>query len=167
MDVESAAGQHQSVSATMNESEAEWEARKRASEIADRVLRAQFDHGFANLSRNDRRFYCVYKVELEVRNGGLYQLMVNTAPEALREMPRALRAINAPKTAEIVERSYSVLFSKLPDTREQHEAALARVNDEKLGQLEPLDDAFYRTDEQLCSLLLETLTLGEENDRAV
>jgi hypothetical protein len=141
----------------MNESEADWEAKRRISEIADRVLRAQFNLGFAKLSSQDRRIYCVYKVELEVSNGGLYQLMVNTAPEALREIPRALREIDAPKTAAIVEQSYGILFGQLPDTPEQHNAALAKVTEERLLELGPVDAAFYETGEQLCTLLLARL----------
>ena len=146
----------------MNESEADWEAKDRISEMADRVLRAQFNLGFVNLSSQDRRFYCVYKVDLEVHNGGLYQLMVNTAPEILREIPEALRDVNAFQTAVIIERSYSVLFGQLPATPEQHESALARVTEVQLEQLGPLDDEFYLTNEQLSTLLLANLVSGEE-----
>jgi hypothetical protein len=151
----------------MNESEADWEAKKRISEIADRILRAQFNLGFVNLSSRDRRFYCVYKVDLEVQNGGLYQLMVNTAPEVLREIPRALREIKAPKTAGIVERSYGILFGQLPDTQEQHEAALARITEEQLVQLGTLDDAFHMAAEQLTTSLLADLIHREEDRSAV
>ncbi len=131
------------------------EAEDKASAFAERVLRRHFAVGFASLSEQDKRFYCVYKVELEVKNGGLFQFLANTGPEALVVTPAALRAIGAIRTAAVIESAYVQVFKgAFPRTEAEHDRRLAVIAEEDLRSLIPLDEAFYQAGEHLCSLLV-------------
>lgn len=141
----------------MYETEADFDASDQIFEMAERVIRKQFASGFSSLSEQDQYFYCVYKVELGVKNGGLFQLMVNTPPHVLASIPTALRKVGADRSARIVERSLSIaLGAGLPADRD-HDLALDAVEEEQLDLLSPLDKEFYETREQLCTLLLAYL----------
>lgn len=131
------------------------EAEDKASALAARVLRRRFAVGFASLSEPDKRVYCVYIVELEVKNGGLLQFLANADPEALVVTPAALRAVGATRTATVIESAYAQVFKgALPRTEAERDRRLAVIAEEDLRGLIPLDEAFYQTGEHLCSLLV-------------
>jgi hypothetical protein len=88
------------------------------------------------ISAEERRILLVGEFEADVNNGGFSQYLSNKGRARAKETARVLSAINAPKTAALLNR------------------ALASAEDADLGAL---DDRFYRSREDLATLSMHAL----------
>lgn len=105
--------------------------------------------GFEACSEAERAFLVVMRLWFEVRIGGLYQYYSGAAGDQARLAPAALRRIDAPMAAEVMEESNALLGpegdsadrrTRLPLLEECSDLALERWNELELYFFEDPED---------------------------
>jgi hypothetical protein len=93
----------------------------------------QYPEAFDDLSFNSKKefdaaapqvqvAYCIHKLESEVNNGGFHQFFLNSSGEYVPETLRALNAIGAVTTRDLLERAVAIGFPKgYPADAKQHQ----------------------------------------------
>ncbi len=124
----------------------------------------QYPEAFDDLSFNSKKefdaaapqvqvAYCIHKLESEVNNGGFHQFFLNSSGEYVPETLRALNAIGAVTTRDLLERAVAIGFPKgYPADAKQHQESVADFDD-VADALNPIDLAFYSYPEPLAELV--------------
>ncbi len=96
----------------------------------------------------ERVVLAVEAIEREVNNGGFSQFFANSSAEHAYFAPIALRAIGAPRTAELVERAvYLVAGDEVLDA-DALQAKMADSDELLDKQLHELDKVYYEGEEE-------------------
>lgn len=99
-------------------------------------------------SEPERVVLAVEAIEREVNNGGFNQFFFNSSREHAYFAPFALRAIGAPRTAELVERAiYLVAGDEVLDA-DTLQTKAADSDDQLDEQLYELDKIYYQGEEE-------------------
>ena len=115
---------------------------------------------FERLDGGQRIAFCILLLEMEVNNGGFHQFFSNSTGYFVPETIIALKQIGADSTAAILERAIMIAYPNgFPMDRNQHEEAL-RFDDAVLDELDQVDSAFYRYEDNLTSLVNDYLKNG-------
>lgn len=101
--------------------------------VADRVLERKFRSGLTSLSEDDRVFFLVWCYAGMVDNGGLASFFYNSCADYYQETLHALRALNLPQHAELLERAARLLFSTgaVPATMEERNNSIDTLPDDE------------------------------------
>ncbi len=122
--------------------------------------------GFDDLRPAERVVWCLDQLETEVNNGGFWQFFANSAGDHARESLEALRAIGAAHTAGLLERAIAVFPGGGPSpSRDLREHQVDALSGEHYALWETLDEAFYRHEDDLTSLLRAYLTRHTDDFR--
>lgn len=109
---------------------------------------------FALQSSAQKVFSSIWAVESEVNNGGFAQYFSNRSAETAAFVVDALKAIGAPRAAEICRRAIQSAFPDgLPSKPEGISSLAADFSDETLDQLDNLDSEFLGYPDDLTELL--------------
>jgi len=109
---------------------------------------------FSLQSTPQRVFSAIWAVESEVNNGGFSQYFLNQSAESAAFVVEALKAIGAPKTADICRRAIAAAFpAGLPATVEAIQSAAAGFSEETLEKLEAMDQEFFGYPHNLTDML--------------
>lgn len=104
--------------------------------------------GYGGLSAQERVFYGVYLLDLEVCNGGFLQYFGNTEGRHADQLVGSLRAIGASETAARVEQVFSRVFPQgIPAEVGARRDLALRVEDdyeEFQSDQEAFDDWYYQ-----------------------
>ncbi|MDR6781932.1 hypothetical protein J2X78_000484 [Pedobacter africanus] len=106
------------------------------------------DH-MEGLSEPQKLFYLNQELEREVNNGGFNQYFLNSSGDYAHETILALKAINAQKTAAILQAAIDKFpGSKVPKDRKRRIALVEKLNP-KYTLWEELDQKFFSYQEDL------------------
>ena len=112
---------------------------------------------FERLDDGQRAAFCILLLEMEVNNGGFHQFFNNSTGYFVPETIMALKQIGADSTAAILEKAIVIAYPNgFPTDRSQHEEAL-RFDDAVFDELDEVDTAFYRYEDDLTSLVNDYL----------
>lgn len=105
------------------------------------------------LSKEERIFYVVQQLEIEVNNGGFSQFFFNSSGDFANELYDAFMAVGAAKTAEICKRATEAFGKPMPSDRTKRAAFLDDCRSEGAEAiLSNCDDEFYKYEEDLLEL---------------
>ena len=105
------------------------------------------------LSKEERIFYVVQQLEIEVNNGGFSQFFSNSSGDFANELYDAFMAVEAAKTAAICKRAMEVFGKPMPSDRTKRAAFLDDCRSERVEAiLSNCDDEFYKYEEDLLEL---------------
>jgi hypothetical protein len=120
------------------------------------VLRRLKKVGFKRLTKVQKVYYCVWLLDMEVRNGGFTQYFVNSSGNLAHLTRKALKALGAARTEAILAQAMACLGVAGPARgRDERHEQLAKVFDGQQQNLSELDDAFYKDEDRLNDRLLE------------
>lgn len=127
--------------------------------LSDKVCPRLWNEGWTSLTHAERVFASVWQLEAEVNNGGFDQFYYNSAGDQALKTVSALEVIGAAHTAELVRRA-NALFGTggPPKDRAARQDALDSISQDREGDLEELDAAFYEYKDNLSDLLYEFVT---------
>jgi uncharacterized protein DUF4375 len=109
---------------------------------------------FATQSAPQKVFSSIWAVESEVNNGGFSQYFLNSSCETAGFVVEAMKAIDAPRTAEICGRAIAAAFPEgLPADPEEISSAAESFPDQTEEKLEELDNEFFGYPHNLTDLL--------------
>ncbi len=114
------------------------------------------DKDFESLNSIEKNILYIEMLEGQVNNGGFDQYFFNSSGEYAHETLLALKEINAPQMADLLNRAISV-FPKLPipkDT-EQRREYMEDIPESISETWDKLDDEFYKYPENLEGLVIE------------
>jgi len=112
--------------------------------------------GFEDQSEEQQVFSAIWELESQVNNGGFLQYFQSTGGHTINVAPRALRAIGAARSADIVDRALAVVGADgLPDDQASREQLIGALDEPSLGALEALDREFFAYPDNLTDLLFE------------
>lgn len=96
----------------------------------------------------ERVVLAIEAIEREVNNGGFNQLFFNSSREHAFFAPVALRAIGAPRTAELVERAIHLVAGNNVLDADTLPAKAVDSDDQLNEQLHELDKIYYQGEEE-------------------
>jgi Domain of unknown function (DUF4375) len=109
---------------------------------------------FATQSTPQKVFSSIWAVESEVNNGGFSQYFLNSSCETAGFVVGAMKAIDAPRTAEICSRAIAAAFPEgLPLAPEEISSAAENFTEKTEEKLEELDNEFFGYPHNLTDLL--------------
>lgn len=109
----------------------------------------------------EQAIYCIWWLEGEVNNGGFHQYFLNSSGDLYAETLSALEAIGANKTKALLERAAQIAFGSNPPTdRDKRIDVLEIRGDGLIEELSPLDDVFYRYEDNIEELVNAYLSNG-------
>lgn len=112
--------------------------------------------GFKRLTKPQKVYYCVWQLNVEVRNGGFSQYFFNSFGKYAKLTIKALRKLGAAETATIVEQAVAIFGSSGPaQNRDERQEQLASVFASNEINLSNLDDQFYENNDDLSLKLTE------------
>ena len=119
-------------------------------EPANVVYGREGEVGFENLTEPQKHVYCVNALKAEVDNGGFAQYFFNSAGDHTYLALEALKAIDAPDTAGLLQRANDLFGEKGPSRdRGQRVRQLSRMKRKHDAEFERLDSAFYEDPDHL------------------
>jgi hypothetical protein len=122
--------------------------------LSEKVCPGLWDEGWDSLSPAEQIFACVWQLEAEVNNGGFDQFYSDSAGDHAAETVAALERIGAGHTAAVVRRANALFgIGGPPRDRDTREDALDQVREDREGEFEELDSAFYEYKDNLSQLL--------------
>jgi hypothetical protein len=93
------------------------------------------------LTREEKNFYFVNELEMEVNNGGFSQYFYNTSGDNANEVMGALEEMKFVNTIKLYEKVLEVFDNNIPRDRDERQELLTNYVDEKLDLL---DNEFYK-----------------------
>lgn len=108
----------------------EWDNEELFYNISDYCIDKEIKDGYEKLDENEKHFFAIGKLLMEVNNGGFDQYFLNTEGEYIRDTLHFLNLIG--------ETEFSKLFSKAVNIFESD-----KTDDEKDDAFCELDDEFY------------------------
>lgn len=109
---------------------------------------------FDEQSQPQKVFSAIWALESQVNNGGFAQYFESSDGETANFAPTALRAIEAHKCADIVQRALrAVSTDPLPASADDRERVLSGLPETAREQLEALDQEFFTYPDNLTELL--------------
>ncbi len=123
--------------------------------LADHVeQKCGYDGNMDALSDPERIFLIALTCEIEVNNGGFAQYFYNSSGNFAGELENAFWEIGAVKLAEICRTALDAFGAELPSDVEERRELLAKLKSDEIDNvLDECDNAFYRYEEDLNSLI--------------
>jgi predicted small lipoprotein YifL len=107
------------------------------------------------LTEPQKIFYYNQMLEMEVNNGGISQYFLNLAGMYSHETVDSLKAIEALKTAEILQKAINRFpDSKVPKGLDERRSVLGKMQEKDFEIWDQLDDDFYEYEDNLNELNL-------------
>ena len=124
-------------------------------DLADHVeQKCGYDGNMDALSDPERIFLIALTCEIEVNNGGFAQYFYNSSGNYAGELENAFQKIGAVKLAEICRTALDAFGAELPSDVEERRELLAKLKSDEIDNvLDECDNAFYRYEEDLNSLI--------------
>ena len=125
------------------------------------IVEEKCDYGekMEALNEQERIFYVVQTLEMEVNNGGFSQFFYNDSGNFANEIVNAFQEIFAYHTAEICQKAVNAFGREIPvdrDLREDLMDELECVDGSQFDEiLDACDEAFYEYKEDLAKLCYE------------
>lgn len=114
------------------------------------VLRRLEKFGSKRLSRAQKAYYCVWVLDCEVCNGGFAQYFVNSAGNLAHLTRKALKAIGAPETEQLLAQAMALFGEAGPErNRDKRHEQLAKLFDASKAKLDELDTLYYKDPDSL------------------
>ncbi len=115
----------------------------------------EWGHNLNSLTEPQKNFFLNQIFEMEINNGGISQYFFNSGQYAHHTLD-ALKAIGASRTAEILQ----VAINRFPEgivpyDDAEREDMLENIEDENEDVWEPLEDIFYKYEDDLNALNLK------------
>jgi hypothetical protein len=108
------------------------------------------------LNKYQRNFYLIQNLEREVNNGGFSQYFYNSSGEHANETITSLKAINADKTAQLLQHAIDQFPSgNVPKNRMERTKVLKTIEAKATPVFNTLDRQFYNYDDDLNTLNIE------------
>src|SRR5215217_5286736 len=115
-------------------------------------------HGddLSHLSQPQRDFHYIQELEREVNNGGFYQYFFNSSGDTANEVVKALKAIGANRTAEIVQKALDQFPDKeVPRYRNARQHILEQIEELADPVWEDLSQQFFEYNDELNELNIQ------------
>lgn len=113
------------------------------------------DNMFA-LNQEERVFYIVQQLEMEVNNGGFSQFFYNSSGDLSNELVYACNEIYAYRLAEICQRALDTFGRPMPVDRMEREEFLDEFENDRVDEiLDACDEAFYKYPDDIETLCYE------------
>mgnify|MGYP003311731553 CR=1 FL=1 len=113
------------------------------------------DNMFA-LNQEERVFYIVQQLEMEVNNGGFSQFFYNSSGDLSNELVYACNEIYAYRTAELCQRALDAFGRPMPVDRMEREEFLDELESDRVDEiLDACDEAFYKYPDDIETLCYE------------
>jgi hypothetical protein len=110
--------------------------------------------GHDGLRPAEKTFVCIWGLEKEINNGGLYQYFFNPSGDHAQHAPEALAAIGARRTMTILQSANAIFPDGGPSAdRVRRQEQLDSLSDEAAEELDRLDEEFFRYPDDLSDLL--------------
>jgi hypothetical protein len=119
-------------------------------------LLSNYGEDLNELTAAQKYFLFIENLEREVNNGGFHQFFFNSSGDHAHETLKALKAIGAFNTANIVEKSISPWpNNKVPTNRQERQQRLEEI--EEIGNpiWDQCDLEFFKYEEKIGTLLLK------------
>ena len=120
-----------------------------------------------NLNENQRTFYIVQDMEVEVNNGGFAQYFFNDSGFYADELVSSFEKIGAMKTAEICKKAISIYGDEVPTNRDEREDVITPDDENEEERIEELlnecDDAFFEYEDDLVELNYQFILNNKES----
>lgn len=112
--------------------------------------KCQYGSDLAALTPEEKTVYIVDSFQVEVNNGGFSQYLYNSSGALATELPAALSAVGAARTAEIYQRAFAYLPAALPaDDVQRGDVLDACISDEAARVFDACDAQFYDAPNEL------------------
>jgi hypothetical protein len=110
---------------------------------------------YKDLSTPERVFLVIWELESEVNNGGFHQYFYNRSGALAPHVVDALKTIDAPATADIVQRALNAMMNMITSwSGDAHrQSGMNQLSSETRQILEELDQKYYACPEDLTPLL--------------
>ena len=110
---------------------------------------------YNDLSIPERVFLVIWELESEVNNGGLHQYFYNSSGALAPHVVGALKTIDAPATAHIVQRALNAVVNTITSWSDDahRQSGMNQLSSETRQILEDLDQEYYACTEDLTPLL--------------
>ncbi len=160
-----------SVSYHAQETEEQRLAGMSEAERAEHQLRQEFyrraqalwDKDYGTLPELHRLILGIDTLEREVNNGGFSQYFSNTQGRQAPDLAEALRKIGAPKTADLVQRAFTVFPGPPSNDWQEWVQCITKMETEHGDFLNTLDSEFYQSNEDLALLTMKYVKKKEKN----
>jgi hypothetical protein len=124
----------------------------------DTKLNEISDYGekIERLNESQKTVLFVENLEREINNGGFNQFFFNSSGDFTHETVKALKAIKAFKTSDIVTKSISVWPNQIvPKDRSRRQDILVQIETQANPIWNECDEEFYKYQDNIVILLLE------------
>jgi hypothetical protein len=110
---------------------------------------------YSDLSAPERVFLVIWELESEVNNGGFHQCFYNSSGALAPHVVSALKTIDAPATADIVQRALNAMANTITSWSDDahRQSGMNQLSSEIRQILEDLDQEYYACPEDLTPLL--------------
>jgi hypothetical protein len=116
------------------------------------------------LNESQKTVLFVENLEREINNGGFNQFFFNSSGDFTHETVKALKAIKAFKTADIVAKSISVWPNQdVPANRSKRQDMLKQIEPRANLIWNQCDEEFYKYQDHIVSLLLDYVKANKSN----
>jgi hypothetical protein len=102
-----------------------------------------------------RTFRLIWELEAEVNNGGFHQYANNSSIRGAPYIIDALKEVGAMRTAAIVTQALACFGDVAWQDDGDRDTAANSVSDDVLGNLEEVDQAFFRYEDDLTAILFD------------
>lgn len=118
--------------------------------------KCQYGTDLAALTPAEKTVYIVDSFQAEVNNGGFSQYLYNSSGALAADLPAALSAIGAARTAALYQRAFAYLPPELPaDDVQRGDILDACISEEAAQVFDACDTQFYGTPNELDALICQ------------
>ena len=110
--------------------------------------------GYDKLSRPEQMFVCVWDLEGEVNNGGVDQYYFNTSGDHALDAPKALEAIAARHTSNLLRQANELFGESGPSPdRASRQKQLHALDGTRIRKIKAIEEEFFKYTDDLGKLL--------------
>jgi len=121
-----------------------------------------FNHFYSNpgsLSQNEKNFFYINNLSMEVNNGGFDQFFLNPSGNYTIETLQALELIGENNTAKLLKEAMAEFpRSEIPRNRDDRIDILEKISQKSQEKWDKLDKQFYACEHNISDLLISFVT---------